>query len=59
MFTEKELETTVDYCDRKIDDLLNKKDGSDLVYIRDLQMLTTLKDAANQKIQTTTDGNYD
>jgi hypothetical protein len=51
MFTDKELEATVDYCDRKIDDLLNNEGGSDLDYIRNLQTLITLKDAANQKIQ--------
>ena len=51
MFTDKELETTVDYCERKIDDLLHKEGGSDLDYIHNLQTFITLKDAANQKIQ--------
>ena len=51
MFTDKELEGTVDYCERKIDDILNKEGGSDADYIRNLQTLVTLKEAANQKIQ--------
>ena len=51
MFTKKELEATKDYCERKINDLLNKDGGSDLDYVRNLQTLVTLKDAANQEIQ--------
>ena len=51
MFTDNELDATVEYCDRKIDDVLDKEGGSDIDYIRDLQTLVTLKDTANQKIQ--------
>ena len=51
MFADKELEGTIDYCERKIDDILNKEGGSDADYIRNLQTLVTLKDAANKKIQ--------
>ena len=52
MFTGKELEGAADYCDRKIDDLLNKEGGSDVDYIRKLQTLFTLKDAAAFGYQT-------
>jgi hypothetical protein len=52
MFEDKELETIEDLCDRKIDDILNKEGSeSDAYYIRDLQTLFTLKNAADQKIQ--------
>jgi hypothetical protein len=49
MFTDKELEVTEDFCERKIDDVLNRKSGSDAGYIRDLQTLVVLKDAAKAK----------
>ena len=49
MFTNKELETTIDIANRKIADILNKEGGSDADYIRDLQALVTLKDAAERK----------
>jgi len=51
MFTYKELEETKDYCERKIDDVLNKEGGPDADYMLNLQTLITLKDVANQKIQ--------
>jgi len=51
MFTDKELETIKDVSERKIDGILNKDGGSDVDYIRNLQTLMTLKEAANQKIQ--------
>jgi len=51
METAKELEAMVDLCTRKIENTLNKEGGSDLDYIRNLQTLVTLKEAANQKIQ--------
>ena len=50
MFYDKELEVTKDYCERKIEDVLNKAGGSDIDYIRNLQTLITLKDSADQKI---------
>jgi len=53
MFTDKELEATKDYCDRKMDEILNKEGGSDIDYIRNLQTLVTLKDAVNKKIHST------
>ena len=53
MFADKELEAIKDYCDRKINDILNKEGGSDADYIRNLQTLVTLEDAANQKIHLT------
>ena len=46
MFTNKKLETTIN---RKIADILNKEGGSDADYIRSLQTLFTLKDAAWKK----------
>jgi len=49
MFTNKELETTIDIANRKIDDILNKEGGSDADYIRDLQTLVTLKNAAEKQ----------
>lgn len=49
MFTDKELEVTKDYCEHKIDDILNKEGGSDIDYIHNLQTLITLRDAIGQK----------
>jgi hypothetical protein len=49
MFDDKELDATEKYCDRKIDDILNKDGGSDIDYIRSLQTLITLKNAAIQR----------
>ena len=49
MFTNKELETTIDIANRKIADILNKEGGSDADYIRDLQTLVTLKNAAEKQ----------
>ena len=51
MFTDKELETIMDVADRKIDDTLNSEGGSDADYIRNLQTLIVLKDAANQRLK--------
>ena len=51
MFSDKELKGTVDFIDKKIDDILDNKKGSDADYIRDLQTLIILKNATNQKIQ--------
>ena len=51
MFTDNELKTIDDVAERKMNDILNKGEGSDLDYIRNLQTLVTLKDAANQEIQ--------
>jgi len=47
MFTEKELEITQDFCEQKIEDILNADRGSDSEYIRNLQTLITLKSAAD------------
>ena len=49
MFTDKELEVTEDFCERKIEDVLKRKDGSDISYISDLQTLLKLKDAAKKE----------
>ena len=51
MFTDKELEAVKDISGRKIDEILNKEEGSDFDYIRNLQTLVKLKDAAEQKLQ--------
>ena len=50
MFTDKELKGTEDFCECKIEDVLNGEGGSDTDYIRNLQTLITLKDAANQRV---------
>ena len=53
MFTDKELEMTIDYIQRKKNDILNSQEGSDLDYVRNLQTLTKLEDAANKEIHPT------
>ena len=40
---------TNDIANRKIADILNKEGGSDADYIRDLQTLVTLKNAAEEQ----------
>ena len=50
MFDKKELETTIRITQAKIDDLLHSDKGTDEDYIRDLQTLSKLKDAAEKKL---------
>ena len=50
MFTDKELKTTANYVDGKMRDVLKRKDGSDADYIRDLQTLVKLKNAATKEL---------
>ena len=50
MFADKELKGTVKFIAKKLDDVLHSKDGSDADYIRNLQTLTSLKNAAEEKI---------
>ena len=50
IFADKELKGTVNFIDKKMDDVLHSKDGSDADYIRNLQTLTSLKNAAEEKI---------
>ena len=50
MFEKKELEATLDYIDQKKDDILNDSGGSDLDYLRNLQTLTKLEIAAEEKL---------
>ncbi len=50
MFTDKELKMTRDYADRKVKEVLKRKDGSDADYIRDLQTLIKLKNAAGEEL---------
>ena len=56
MFTDKELETTLDVIKRKKNDVLNKEEGSDLNYLRDLQTLIKLENAANKVLHPTVNG---
>ena len=51
MHTDKELEAIKTFSDRKIKDIINKEGGTDLDYIRNLQTLVKLKDAAEKKIK--------
>jgi len=51
MFTNEELKKTKEVCELKINDVLERSDGSDLDYIRDLQTLIGLKDMAEQKLR--------
>lgn len=48
MFTKKEIKATKKVCDRKLTDLLKSKEGSDADYIRNLQTLIQVKDAAEK-----------
>ncbi len=50
MFTKKELETTIEYIRQKKEAVLNSKEGSDFDYVRNLQTLVKLEDAANKQI---------
>ncbi len=49
MFTKKELDATIKVADLKIEEILKSDQGSDLDYIRNLQTLSTLKNAAEEK----------
>jgi hypothetical protein len=51
MFSDRELETTVDMCEKTIIELLDSKGGSDLDYICSLQTAISLKDSAERKLQ--------
>ena len=52
MFTDKELKATKDFCDRKISDILDDKDGEFTAdTLRDLQTLVKLKNVVDNKIQ--------
>ena len=51
MFTPKELEASRDIIDRKKEEILNSKEGSDVDYIRDLQTLIKLKGATEEKLE--------
>lgn len=53
MFSDKELKTMIDFIKRKKNDVFNSKGGSDLDYIRNLQTLTKLEDAANKSVEPT------
>ena len=50
MFGDKELETTLTHIKRKKRDVLNREGGSDLEYLRNLQTLTKLQNAAENHI---------
>ena len=50
MFTDKELKTTLDVIKRKKNDVLNEEEGSDLDYLRNLQTLIKLENAANKAL---------
>ena len=53
MFSDKELEGTIDYIDRKIEDILNDDKGSDLDYIQRLTTFAKLREAANKRLNQT------
>jgi len=50
MFSDKELEATKDYINRKKADILNNEGGSDLDYIQNLKTLIQLENAVDEKI---------
>jgi len=50
MFTEKEMKVTLASIKSKRQNVLNRKGGSDLDYIRDLQTLIDLEAAANRTL---------
>lgn len=50
MFTRRELETTTNYISKAKKDVLNRRGGSDLDYLRDLQTLIKLENAANKAL---------
>jgi len=52
MFTDKEMETTIDIAERKMRDILDGKEFT-ADSLRDLQTLTKLKDAANNQLYLT------
>ena len=56
MFTDKELETTLNCIERKKKEILNSKGGSDCEYVRNLQTLIKLENAANQSLHPTANG---
>ena len=56
MFTDKELETTLNCIERKKKEILNSKGGSDFEYVRNLQTLIKLENAANQSLHPTANG---
>jgi len=51
MFTDNELKATKDFADRKINDLLNSEEGTDADYIKNLQTLIKLREAANKRLE--------
>ncbi len=51
MFTDKELKGTINYINRKTEDILDDEKGSDADYIHDLQTLAKLKDAARNSLE--------
>ena len=53
MSTDKELKTTIDCIKRKKNAILNSKKGSDFDYVRNLQTLVKLEDAANKSLNPT------
>ncbi|MFA5036951.1 MAG: hypothetical protein WC479_07230 [Candidatus Izemoplasmatales bacterium] len=50
MFTKKELEAIRDVGRVKFNDILQSNKGSDADYIRDLQTLISLRNAAEEKL---------
>jgi len=53
MFSKKELQTTKTYIERKKNDILNSKKGSDIDYIKDLQTLIVLENVVDNKLEQT------
>lgn len=47
---DRELETTITICNRKIKDIQNREGGTDLDYIHKLQSLIIVKEAAQNKL---------
>ena len=51
MFTDNELKVTSDYIEKKKQDVLARKEGSDADYIRDLQTLIVLENAVEGRLE--------
>lgn len=51
MFSDKELQGTKEYCAKNKRDILKSNAGSDLDYIKNLQTLIQLENAADEFIQ--------